>query len=199
MSSSVSPFLCSQSHKSYGVCAPLLCQKSSTTCPAKCRTPSWRSHAATGEEANASPPPPAGSLKPSKTVNDPAPSSAKGFGPRPAPSTPKSSKESPPQKQKKSVTARRPAPVRPVLVSDVDPEARQRENAFILALAALGVVIFIEGIALASSGLLPEEWDAVIVKYVYPAFTPTVGLFLAGAVFYGVYKIFQGGGKPGDE
>ena len=41
-------------------------------------------------------------------------------------------------------------------------------------------------------GLLPEEWDAVITKFVYPSFTPTVGLFLAGAVFYGVYKILQG-------
>ena len=41
-------------------------------------------------------------------------------------------------------------------------------------------------------GLLPEEWDAVITKFVYPSFTPTVGLFLAGAVCYGVYKILQG-------
>ncbi|KAF4362986.1 hypothetical protein F8388_020502 [Cannabis sativa] len=38
---------------------------------------------------------------------------------------------------------------------------------------------------------LPEEWDKFLVKYLYPTFTPTVGLFIAGTVTYGVLKYLQ--------
>ena len=41
------------------------------------------------------------------------------------------------------------------------------------------------------SGFLPEEWDKFFVKYLYPSFTPTVGLFVAGSVAYGVLKYLQ--------
>ncbi|RXH94922.1 hypothetical protein DVH24_024606 [Malus domestica] len=38
---------------------------------------------------------------------------------------------------------------------------------------------------------LPEDWDKFLVKYLYPSFTPTVGLFVAGSVGYGVVKYLQ--------
>lgn len=40
-------------------------------------------------------------------------------------------------------------------------------------------------------GLLPEAWDNFFVKYLYPSFTPTVFLFVAGTVGYGVLKYLQ--------
>lgn len=41
------------------------------------------------------------------------------------------------------------------------------------------------------SGFLPEEWDKLFVKYLYPSFTPTVVLFIAGTTAYGVIKYLQ--------
>lgn len=43
----------------------------------------------------------------------------------------------------------------------------------------------------AFTGFLPEEWDKFFVKYLYPSFTPTVFLFVAGTVAYGVLKYQQ--------
>eukprot|EP00250_Pteridium_aquilinum_P021351 c25097_g14_i2 orf=124-711(+) len=190
MSSSLS---CLVSPTSYGASSPLLLRRRLTFVEGK--VPCWRARAVSKEEASeAVKAPSAESPKARETESDPSSRSAKGFGPRPPPPPPKAPKPTPSSKDKQPLT-RRPAPARPILLPDVDPAARDRENAFVLSLTAVGILIFIEGIAVASSGLLPDKWDALVVKYVYPAFTPTVGLFLAGAVLYGVLKINQGGEK----
>ncbi|KAL5728111.1 hypothetical protein ACHQM5_001233 [Ranunculus cassubicifolius] len=72
------------------------------------------------------------------------------------------------------------------------PKQDTGETVFILAWIGLGSLIIIEGLVLSASGFLPEEWDNFFTKYLYPAFTPTVFLFVAGTVVYGVLKYKEG-------
>ncbi|KAM7266558.1 hypothetical protein ACFE04_004455 [Oxalis oulophora] len=97
---------------------------------------------------------------------------------------------------KKSVIRRNPVE-KPAFLSKGDGEAANNEtqslseSAFIVIWLGLGGLILLQGLTLAASGFLPEEWDKLFVKYVYPSFTPTVGLFLAGTTAYGVLKYLQ--------
>ncbi|XP_071689692.1 protein LPA2 [Rutidosis leptorrhynchoides] len=75
--------------------------------------------------------------------------------------------------------------------NEVLNEQGSNERAFLLTWLGLGSLIIVEGIALAASGFLPEEWDALFVKYLYPSFTPTVFLFVAGTVVFGVVKYLE--------
>ncbi|XP_024366975.1 uncharacterized protein [Physcomitrium patens] len=111
--------------------------------------------------------------------------STKGFGPSARPgSTKPSSKE-----KKKPGTVRRNAPEKPLIQSaPADNQMSQLETAYVASLTFLFALIFAEGIALAASGFLPEEWDQFFVNTLYPSFTPTVGLFLLLAAGYGVFK-----------
>ncbi|VFQ80559.1 unnamed protein product [Cuscuta campestris] len=70
-------------------------------------------------------------------------------------------------------------------------EPKRSESAFLIAWLGLGATIIVEGIVLSASGFLPEQWDNFFAKYLYPSFTPTIALFLAGTVTYGVLKYLQ--------
>ncbi|XP_061340952.1 protein LPA2 [Gastrolobium bilobum] len=98
------------------------------------------------------------------------------------------------QRERASIIRRSPVE-KPSFVSEQQvgetKEQGKNESAFILAWLGFGSIILVEGIALAASGFLPEEWDKFFVKYLYPSFTPTVFLFIAGAVAYGVFKYMQ--------
>ncbi|KAL3684826.1 hypothetical protein R1sor_002848 [Riccia sorocarpa] len=109
----------------------------------------------------------------------------KGFGPPRSVAEKKKSSPSAP-----SSNIRRDPPQKPLLAAQVDEETKQFETGIVLALAFIFSLIILEGVALAASGFLPEEWDEFLLKVIYPIFTPTVGVFLAGAAGYGVWKFF---------
>eukprot|EP00252_Welwitschia_mirabilis_P000262 TRINITY_DN10282_c0_g1_i1.p1 TRINITY_DN10282_c0_g1~~TRINITY_DN10282_c0_g1_i1.p1 ORF type:complete len:184 (+),score=37.41 TRINITY_DN10282_c0_g1_i1:138-689(+) len=114
--------------------------------------------------------------------------SGRGFG-----APPKNKKSL--KKKKSSTVIRREAPQKPLLAPQADSQLQQNEGLFLLSWAGLGILILVEGAVLAASGFLPEEWDRLLTKYLYPAFTPTVVIFLVGTSAYGLYKYFGGGLK----
>jgi hypothetical protein len=63
--------------------------------------------------------------------------------------------------------------------------AGQAEGAALVALAAVFVVILGEGILVASSGFMSEDFDQLVQGKVLPLFTPTLLVFLAGSSAYG--------------
>ncbi|KAK7263835.1 hypothetical protein RJT34_31432 [Clitoria ternatea] len=123
-----------------------------------------------------------------------------GFGsPDTAATTTNTSKRKQKQKQKgqreRASIIRRTPLEKPAFASEPKvgeaKEQSKNESAFLLAWLGFGLVIFVEGIGLAASGFLPEQWDNLFVKYLYPSFTPTVFLFVAGGIAYGVFKYLQ--------
>ena len=70
--------------------------------------------------------------------------------------------------------------------------SQQVETAFVSVLLFLGVLILAEGVFIGGAGFLSEGLDDFALKVVYPAFTPTVGVFLAGSTVYGFLKTRDG-------
>ncbi|ONK80001.1 uncharacterized protein A4U43_C01F12710 [Asparagus officinalis] len=115
-----------------------------------------------------------------------------GFGPTSEPRKKKNQGEG-----RDKIIRRSPIQKPSLLQEELQPSEGQQqqspnETAFLLTWLGLGLLIFVEGILLAASGFLPEDWDNFFVKYLYPSFTPTVFLFVGGTVAYGVVKYLQG-------
>nr|XP_043633196.1 protein LPA2 [Erigeron canadensis] len=135
---------------------------------------------------------------PSSSEEEEPTKSPQGFGPS---SIPKAKAKT---KERARIIRREPVETDPRFVSKKEKnekmvkeeEQGSNERAFLLTWLGLGSLIIVEGLALAVSGFLPEEWDALFVKYLYPSFTPTVFLFVAGTVVYGVVKYLENE-KPG--
>ena len=70
--------------------------------------------------------------------------------------------------------------------------SQQVETAFVSVLLFLGVLILAEGVFIGGAGFLSEGLDDFALKVVYPAFTPTVGVFLTGSTVYGFLKTRDG-------
>ena len=71
------------------------------------------------------------------------------------------------------------------------------ETNIITWLGFLFIVILGEGIFLAGSGFMSVEADQFAQDFVYPAFSPTLGLFLLSSSLYGLWK--TGAGRKDEE
>lgn len=69
---------------------------------------------------------------------------------------------------------------------------QQFENSVISFLALLFFIILGEGIFLAASGFMSEAADQFAQDVVYPAFSPSLGLFLLSSSLYGLWKTGAG-------
>eukprot|EP01025_Chloroclados_australasicus_P060172 TRINITY_DN7697_c0_g1_i2.p2 TRINITY_DN7697_c0_g1~~TRINITY_DN7697_c0_g1_i2.p2 ORF type:complete len:181 (-),score=20.44 TRINITY_DN7697_c0_g1_i2:535-1041(-) len=69
--------------------------------------------------------------------------------------------------------------------------AQKNETLIVTGLLVLALIILIEGVFLAASGFFSDEVDQFAQNVIYPAFSPTVLLLLAGSTVYGLWKSRQ--------
>ncbi|OVA19527.1 hypothetical protein BVC80_9051g20 [Macleaya cordata] len=136
-------------------------------------------------------------LESSSVLTPPKKSNKTGVGFGSSSSTETKDNKKKPRSRERATIVRRSPLQKPSFLSNkkeaqITQEQSRNESAFLLTWLGLGSLILIEGIALSASGFLPEEWDKLFVKYLYPSFTPTVFLFVAGTTVYGVLKYLQG-------
>lgn len=113
---------------------------------------------------------------------------ADGAGPKASSATGFGGDAAQPARGKKRGAVRRPAPQQPLLGAQASEEEKQLESAVLGVLGLFFLVILGQGLFLSVSGFLPEEWDQFALNVVYPAFSPSVGIFVALAAAYGVLK-----------
>ena len=100
--------------------------------------------------------------------------------------------------KRKSKKGQAPEPAKPYKVvsatrdsvyGDQPPsQIQQVETTVVQGLGLLFLLILAEGIFLGASGFMSAEMDQLAQDVVYPLFTPTLGLFLAGSTAYGLWK-----------
>ncbi|KIZ04340.1 hypothetical protein MNEG_3617 [Monoraphidium neglectum] len=62
------------------------------------------------------------------------------------------------------------------------------ETAVVQLLGGFFALLLAEGLLLAASGFLPEDWDQFIENVLYPSFSPQMLAFLGASSFYGLWK-----------
>jgi hypothetical protein len=62
------------------------------------------------------------------------------------------------------------------------------ETGAVRALGAFFALLLAEGLVLAGSGFLPEALDNAVRDYLYPTYSPQMGLFLGASSLYGLWK-----------
>ncbi|GJP48021.1 hypothetical protein CLOM_g7262 [Closterium sp. NIES-68] len=94
---------------------------------------------------------------------------------------------------------RRAAPTQPLLstkpMGEEEKQAAEIETAVVVSLGFAFLLIILEGLFLAAAGFLSEDLDQFAMDVVYPAFSPTVAVFLLGATAYGTFKVVGIGKK----
>jgi hypothetical protein len=75
---------------------------------------------------------------------------------------------------------------------------QQFETGFVQVLGILFFLILAEGIFLGASGFLSEEADQFGQDVIYPLFSPTLGVFLAGSTAYGLWKTKEDDSKKNE-
>lgn len=63
------------------------------------------------------------------------------------------------------------------------------ETTAVQILGVLFVIVLVEGLLLAASGFLPDEWDEFVAVNLYPSYSYTVLSFLGGSTLYGLFKV----------
>jgi len=76
-----------------------------------------------------------------------------------------------------------------VVTGEAEPTVFQAAEGYSVGiLGLLGVLILVEGVVIGASGFLPEAADQWVADVLYPSFSPTVLVFLAGSTLYGLVK-----------
>mmetsp|Transcript_18802 Transcript_18802/g.32081 ORF Transcript_18802/g.32081 Transcript_18802/m.32081 type:complete len:198 (+) Transcript_18802:60-653(+) len=65
----------------------------------------------------------------------------------------------------------------------------EAETNYLTAMLALFGLVLAEGLLIAASGFLPEDWDLFVHDVLYPNYTYVVLLFLLGSSVYGAWKV----------
>jgi len=107
--------------------------------------------------------------------------------------------------KRKSKKGQAPEPAKPYKVVSAQRDSvygdqpmsqmQQLETTVVQGLGLLFLLILAEGIFLGASGFMSAEMDQLATDVVYPLFSPTLAVFLAGSSLYGLWKTKEGDGE----